>query len=260
MILPLARCIAMGADATPPNTITTDEKLAGWTLLFDGRTMNGWDDPGAKTPAGDAWTIEDSCLRANAHPRIVEDLFTKASYTDFELGFDWRISPQGNSGLKYRIQDHLFVFPMRPGESFEQSVERSFLNRVSGRPARGQDYVIGFEYQILDSPAQIDPRQTTGALYEMVAPSGQPARPVGEFNHSRIVLRGNRVEHWLNGVKVVDTTLDSPEALRGIEKRWDVAPHVYGMLAKQPSKSCPISLQNHGDAAWFRNLKIRTMR
>jgi hypothetical protein len=94
----------------------------------------------------------------------------------------------------------------------------------------------------------------------MVAPSSQTARPVGEFNHSQIVLRGNHVEHWLNGVKVVGTTLDAPQVLRGIETRWGVAPHVNGMLAKQPGKSCPISLQNHGDAAWFRNLKIRPLR
>ena len=120
--------------------------------------------------------------------------------------------------------------------------------------------MIGFEYQILDNPGKIDPRQTAGALYDMVAPSTQTARPVGEFNHSRVVLRGNQLEHWLNGVKIVDTTLDSPEALRGIETRWGVAPHVYGLLAKQPSKSGPISLQNHGDAAWFRNLKIRLLR
>jgi hypothetical protein len=120
--------------------------------------------------------------------------------------------------------------------------------------------VIGFEYQILDSAVQIDPRQTAGALYDMVGPSSQSARPVGEFNHSRIVLRGNHVEHWLNGVKVVDTTLDSPQALQGIETRWGVAPHVYALLAKQPGKSCSISLQNHGDAAWFRNLKVRPLR
>jgi hypothetical protein len=260
LILLIGATAALGADGPSPNTLAPDEKLAGWTLLFDGRTMNGWDDPRAKTPPGDAWTIEEGCLKAIAHPRIVEDLFTKASYTDFEFAFDWRISPHGNSGVKYRIQDHLFVFPPHPGESFEQSVERSFLNRVSGRPARGQDYVIGFEYQIIDNPGKLDPRQTAGALYDMVAPSSQTARPVGEFNHSRVVLRGNHVEHWLNGVKVVDTTLDSPDALRGIEKRWGVAPHVGGLLAKQPGKSCPISLQNHGDAAWLRNLKIRLLK
>src|ERR1041385_2402702 len=154
IILLMAPYWASAACAPPPNTLTPDEKLAAWTLLFDGQTMDGWDDPRTKTPSGDAWTIEDNCLKANAHPRIVEDLFSKASYADFELAFDWRISPRGNSGLKYRIQGHWFVAPTGPGESFEQSVERSFLKRGSARPARGQDYVIGFEYQILDSPGQ----------------------------------------------------------------------------------------------------------
>src|SRR6185503_3802637 len=103
LILLLARHAALGAGVPPPNTLAPDEKLAGWTLLFDGRTMTGWDDPRAKMPAGDAWTIEDGCLKANAHPRILEDLFTNASFSNFEFTFDWRVSPHGNSGVKYRI-------------------------------------------------------------------------------------------------------------------------------------------------------------
>src|SRR5579872_6861481 len=175
------------ADGPAANTLAPSEKLSGWTLLFDGRSMTGWGDPRAKMPPGDAWTIEDGCLKANAHARFEEDLFTNDTYTDFELVFDWRISPQGNSGVKYRIQDHVILLRPPPGEGFERSVERSYVNRVSERPAKGQDYVIGFEYQILDSPPKIDPRQTSGALYDMVAPSSQATRPVGEFNHSRIV-------------------------------------------------------------------------
>jgi hypothetical protein len=93
----------------------------------------------------------------------------------------------------------------------------------------------------------------------MVAPSKPAARPAGEFNHSRIWLRGNRVEHWLNGLKVVDSSLDAPEAMAGIQKRWSIVPAVYEMLSKQPKKDCPISLQNHGDAAWFRDIKIRRL-
>jgi len=86
--------------------LTPDEQKVGWVLLFDGTTMNGWDDPRLKAPAGDAWTTEDGCLKANKHPRITEDLFTKEEFRDFELAFDWRISPRGNSGVKYRIQEH----------------------------------------------------------------------------------------------------------------------------------------------------------
>ena len=85
-------------------------------------------------------------------------------------------------------------------------------------------------------------------------------RPVGEFNHSRIVLKGNKVEHWLNGVKVVDSSLDSPDAMAGINRRWTLSPGMKEMLGRQPKKDCPISLQNHGDAAWFRDIKIRPLK
>ena len=85
--------------------------------------------------------------------------------------------------------------------------------------------MVGFEYQVIDnSDVRNSPKQTAGALYDMVAPSAQAARPVGEFNHSRILVRGNHVEHWMNGVKVVDSALNSSEALAGIKTRWGIAP------------------------------------
>jgi len=249
------------------NSLTSEERQSGWVLLFDGKTMEHWDDPRAKTPAGDAWTIEDGCLKSNPHPKITEDLFSKDEYTDFELEFDWKISPGGNSGLKYRIQDHRFIPPKPPGtgrETFEQSVERSIVNPMTTRPSHGQDYVIGFEYQLIDDKLNEDAhaglKHTSGALYDMVAPSSQATKPVGEFNHSRLVVHGNHVEHWMNGVKVVDSSLDSQDAMQGIKSRWGTAaPHVYELLARQPHKSCPISLQNHDAAAWFRNIKIRRL-
>ncbi len=233
-----------------------------WIVLFDGKTMNHWVDPRKMSPPGDSWTIEDGCLKAQKRPHINEDLFSDQTYRDFELEFDWKISPGGNSGVKYRIQDHLWV-PRQRGEKFEATVERGFVNRTSQRPDRGQDYVIGFEYQMTDdssnSDAKSNGKHTAGALYDMVAPSSAASKPVGEFNHSRIVLRGNHVEHWLNGVKVVDSALDSPAAMEGIQTRWSVAPHVLDLLGKQPKKDCPISLQNHGDDAWFREIRIRKL-
>jgi hypothetical protein len=264
-LLCLAVGLARGAgDEQAPNTLTASERRAGWALLFDGTSMQGWDDPRRKVPPGDAWTIEDACLKANARPRITEDLFTTDKYEDFELVFDWRISRGGNSGVKYRIQDHWFVTAKDPGsgtDTFEQRVEQSF--QVRRRLEKGQDYVIGFEYQITDDGMNRDARNhlthTAGALYDVVAPSTHATRPVGEFNHSRILVRGNRVEHWMNGVKVVDAALDSAQALQAIGKRWRAAPHVEKLLATQPNKACPISLQNHDDAAWFRNIKIRRL-
>ena len=262
----LIATFATGASPEP-NHLTAQEKRAGWTLLFDGKTMAGWDDPRSKTPPGDSWAIEDGCLKATSHSKINEDLFSRTTYGDFELAFEWRISPGGNSGMKYRIQDHLFLIPKlagAPTERFEASVERSFQNRTSIRPIQGQDYVVGFEYQITDDGTNKDSlsnaKHTAGALYDMVAPSAKVTKPVGEFNESRILVRGKHVEHWLNGVKVVDSTLDSPDALAGIAKRWKVSPHVYELLVKQPKAECQISLQNHGDVAWFRSIRIRRLQ
>lgn len=221
--------------------------------------MKGW------KPAGNAWTIEDGCLKAQKKPAVTEDLFTRQTFRDFELSFEWRISPAGNSGVKYRIQRHLYLLDAAalPKGPFEERVEQSFLSPVTVRPEKGQDYVVGFEYQMTDDAANPDalgnPKHTAGALYGMVTPSSKASRPVGEFNRSRIVVRGNHVEHWLNDVKVVDSTLDSADGFAGIEKRWANSPHVLELLSKQPVKDCPISLQNHDDDAWFRNIKIRRL-
>lgn len=270
LLLPMAAAGQVAASqaaasqaASGPNSLTPEEIKAGWVLLFDGKTMDHWRDPRQMAPPGDAWTIEDGCIRTKSHPRITEDLFSAENYRDFELEVEWRISPGGNSGLKYRIQDHRWLPRHIAGERFELQVERAFTDREQQRPEHGQDYVIGFEYQMTDDSSNSDAKSSfkhsAGALYDMVGPSSEASRPVGEFNHSRIVLRGNHVEHWLNGIKVVDSSLDSPEALQGIAKRWADSPHVRELLTKQPRKDCPISLQNHGNDAWFRSIKIRRL-
>jgi len=247
----------MAAD----NQLTPEEKAAGWRLLFDGHSFAGWQDPTVRNPPGDSFVIEDGCLKAVPHPKIVEDLFTRETFRDFELEIDWKISPRGNSGIKYRIQDHLYVAG-GPGK-FEDHVREAFEHRLP-RPEHGQDYVVGFEYQITDNAANSDarangPKHQTAALYDVEAASRDLTRPVGQFNHSRIVLRGDHVEHWLNGEKVLDTSLKSPAVAISMAQRWGEDSPVYKLLVEQPHGSCPISLQNHGDAAWFQNIKIREL-
>jgi len=234
---------------------------SGWVSLFDGKTMAGWEDPRQKTPPGDAWGIEDGCLKANRRPRITEDLFTKETFRDFELMFEWRVSPGANSGVKYRIQDKVFL---RGGAGkFEDWVNYAIGHRPETRPDHGQEYVVGFEYQVLDNGRNPDARHGTdhqaGALYDIVGPEKDVTRPVGEFNESRLVVKGNHVEHWLNGVKVVETDLDSATAAERIAKRWGKGTPVGDALTKQPKRDCAISLQNHGDDAWFKNIKIRKL-
>ena len=235
---------------------------AGWITLFDGKTMAGWEDPRQKTPPGDAWTIDDGCLKSNRGPRITEDLFSKDTFRDFELTWEWKVAPCANSGVKYRIQDRVFLARMA-ARTFEDLVNLSLQNRPADRPDRGQEYVVGFEYQLLDNARNSDARagvtHQAGALYDIAGPTKDVSRPAGQFNDSRLVVKGNHVEHWLNGVKVVETDLDSASAAERITHRWGSGKPVTVDLTKQPRRDCPISLQNHGGDAWFRNLRIRRL-
>ncbi|MEN6535620.1 MAG: DUF1080 domain-containing protein [Bryobacteraceae bacterium] len=271
-LLILLPAFALGQQPNQPlNKLTKKDVAQGWHLLFDGKTMAGWEDPSKKDPPGDGWTIEDGCLKVVAKPRITEDLVSAETFDDFELAFEWRVAAAGNSGVKYRIQDRIFVdhSKIKPDmKRWEDVLNFEILNRVSARRTlapgvRGEDYTVAFEYQLTDDAQNPDakrsPMRSTGALYNMVAPSGVVLKPLGEFNQSRIVVRGNHVEHWLNGVKVVDTSLDSPEVVKSITARWGADSAIYKLLAHPRTKGCPISLQNHNDDAWFRSVKIRRL-
>ncbi len=252
--LVLAVWAASGARAADPQ----------WVSLFDGKTYAGWEDPTKKSPPGDSFTLEDGCLKATSHPRITEDLFTKNLYGDFELEFDWKISPRGNSGVKYRIQDRVFLRDEKLPK-FEDVVNATMKNRLTTRPDEGQEYVIGFEYQITDNAANSDavshgPLHQSGALYDMFPALKDATLPVGQFNHARILVKGDHFEHWLNGQKVAEGSLKSPAIAQSVAKRWGTESPVYHLLADQPKKRCQISLQNHGNEAWFRNIRIRELK
>lgn len=259
------------APASKPNTLTAEEEAAGWKLLFDGKSLAGWEDPGGEDPPGDSWTVQEGCIKATDHPKIREDLFTLEEYGDFELAFEWKISPGGNSGLKYRIQDRALLIAGKTNpdaKRFEDTVDYELVNRVAkrsdiGPDDRNEEYVVAFEYQMIDNDGHPDAKESlnrsAGSIYSMVAPAQQVARPVGEWNESRVVLLGSHVEHWLNGTKVVDTDLDTEQILSGLEKRWTDQSPVFQLLKDQPKKKTPIGLQNHNDEAWFRSIKIREL-
>ncbi len=253
------------------NTLTPAEKKAGWTLLFDGRTFRGWLAPARRKPPGDSWKIADGTIATVAKPKIREDLVTVRHYGDFELAFDWKVAAGGNSGLKYAIQDFILIDERhrRKELPFEQQIAWELNHKQSRRgavdPASGsEEYVVGFEYQMIDDGAHADAQRgkvyQSGALYSMLAPSLKAARPPGEWNQGRLVKRGAHIEHWLNGVKVLDDTLENAAIAEMAAKRWKDVPEVKRMLAERPRKRGPISLQNHNDAAWFKNLKIRALR
>ena len=256
-------CAAVLAAPAADNQLTAAEKSEGWRLLFDGKSYAGWEDPTKKVPPDNGFTIEDGCLKSLPHQTLNQDLFTLETFRDFELEFDWKISPGGNSGVKYRIQDRVMLDDEKPGQKFENRVNASMNNRRPDRPAKGQEYVIGFEYQVLDNEKNPDARRgnnhQAGALYDMLPPLKDATKPVGEFNHSRLVVKGDAVEHWLNGVKVVDGSLNAPEVAKGSAARWGTDSKVYELLVKHPKKDCQISIQNHGSDAWFKNIKIRKL-
>jgi hypothetical protein len=258
--LTLAAAACVGAA---DNKLTAKEKAQGWKLMFNGKSFAGWEDPTKKSPPGQNYTIDEGCLKSLKRPPLTEDLFTLDTYSDFEMLFDWKISPGGNSGVKYRIQDRIILAPPSPPQKFEDLVNFSLKDRRRDRPEKGQEYVVGFEYQALDNERHPDgkrgPIHQSGALYDIFPPSKDATKPVGEFNHSRLVVKGDHVEHWLNGEKVVDANLKDPQVREASAKRWGADSTLTHMLADQPKKSCAISLQNHGDEAWFKNLKIRRL-
>ncbi len=268
----LTAAVSLAADAAgrQPNTLTPQEKKDGWILLFDGKSLDGFNDPRKLSPPGDGWTIEDGAIRALPHPRLREDLISKQNFRDFELVWQWKIEKGSNSGLKYRVQDKFFLDKekFKKGVSFEEGVGYELEHKLSSRsnpsPAGGEEYVVAFEYQMIDDDvhkdAQRGPLYQTGALYSMIPATKRAALKVGEWNDSKVILRGDHVEHWLNGEKILDAMLTAEAIKAASAKRWQkYAPSLYRLLVEQPNKECPITLQHHNDAVWFRSLKVRKL-
>jgi hypothetical protein len=274
MRLSLAFATFLCTASFAQNALTPEEKAAGWRLLFDGKTFTNWRDPARQSPPGESWIITDGCLQAVVKVnRVREDLLTAEEFGDFEMTFEWRLTPGANSGVKYLIQTEIFLSPEKiravgkrfaeiVGDEMEKPMGRS--EALSGG-AHAEGYTVSFEYQLIDDARHPDVRRgrqySAGSLYGLVPPTVAASRPIGEFNQSRLVVRGDHVEHWLNGVKVVDASLDSPEVEAGLARRWKAgaAPKVYDLLTKRPHHRTHIALQNHGDVVYFRNLKIRPL-
>ena len=208
--------------------------LAGWISLFDGRSLDGWMWSRAAQPSAPSWTVEDGMLRTTPDRGERVYLLTRDSFSDFELAFEWKLEPGGNSGIKYRFQ-------------------------MYGDGSRRIE-PVGLEYQIADDEANPDavgdPKHSTGAIYEYIAPKKRGPAKAGIWHAGRIVVRGVHIEHWLDGEKVVDISLDSPEAEAGFAaSRRRSGP----MLRRQEKRDSPVALQYHDGAVWFRRLTLRRL-
>jgi hypothetical protein len=223
----LAASLAPQSDAatpTPPNTLTAAEKAAGWQLLFDGRTLDAWRGYRRDTLPEAGWEIEDGTLRTV--PKVKGgELITRETFDDFEFSWEWRVAPGGNNGVKY------FVTEDRPKSP-------------------------GHEYQMIDDtkyPGRLSPLQLTGTFYDVLpAAADKPLRPAGEWNASRIVVSGTRVEHWLNGKNVLTYELGSEAVKAGIEKS-----KFRGHAGFGDKIAGHIMLTYHQDECWYRSLKVR---
>ena len=218
-------------SASAPNTLSDQEKKAGWVLLFDGRSLDGWRAYKKADASGTRWKVEDGWLtlphEGDKDTHGARDMISNDTFDHFELTWDWRIAPGGNSGVKY------FVLEDRAD-------------------------AIGHEYQIIDderhADAKIGPHRQTAAFYDVMQAANRPLKPAGELNSSRIVVQGNTVEHYLNGKQVLRYTLDSPELRAAIEKSKFKGIERFGKLQKGH-----ILLQDHGDQVWYRNIKIHPL-
>lgn len=215
--------------AEPPNTLTTDEKAAGWKLLFDGATTTGWRAVDKETFPDLSWAVVDGTLKRTGEDKVKRDIVTIEEFENFELEWDWKIAVAGNSGVKYNLVGNLIA--------------------------------LGCEFQLLDDAKHPDgisggPTHQAGALYDLIAPAeGKQLNPPGEWNHCRLLVSGNHVEQWMNGKKLVEFELGS-EALKTL-----VAKSKYqGAVGFGEKTKSPILLQDHGDEVAFRSLKIRVLK
>lgn len=212
------------------NRLSEKEKKEGYTLLFDGKTMDEW--RAYQNKSTESWSVDSGTLHCRGvhgnYGAMSADLITKKQYENFELSLDWKISPKGNSGILYMVAE------TEPNSS-----------------------TTGPEYQIIDDknfPEKLEDWQHTAADYAMYPAPMANSNPAGEWNHAQIIVNGDHVEHWLNGKKVVEYDLYSPDwQKRKMAGKWKDAPD----YAK--SKKGHIAFQNHGSEVWFKNIKIKEL-
>lgn len=215
-------------------TLTDELQADGWVMLFDGKSLNGWKI--YKDRPNNTWEVSNGYLhckpvdeKAQGSGDKRSDLMSIAEFSDFELMFDWNIAAGGNSGVMFRVT-----------EEYEQP------------------YFSGPEFQLIDDtgyPGKLKDSQTTGANYDVHAPAPKKLNPAGSWNSGKIVVKGNHVEHWVNGQKVVEYDLGSPDWTKRVAaSKWKDTPG----YAKAPKGH--IDFQDHGSEIWFRHIMIRELR
>ena len=206
------------------NDLSDEDRSQGWSLLFDGENLDHWRGFRLQNvPEG--WIVDDNSIHYNGKVRS-GDIITREQYRDFELQLEWKVLKAGNSGIFFRVS-----------EDFDKA------------------WATGPEMQVLDDAGHRDgaKRETSaGSNYALHSPNRDVVRKAGEWNQVGIVVRGNKVEHWMNGVKIVEYELLSEEWRKKVtESKFSTLSH-YGLM-----EVGHIALQDHGDPVWYRNIRIR---
>lgn len=214
------------AAAAGPNSLTAQERDEGWRLLFDGRTTEGWRGFQLDhVPEG--WQAVDGALTRVAAG--AGDLITVDQFTDFELTLEWRVEPGGNSGIFFRATEDV-------GRIYEGAPEIQVLDDERHPDGQSQLTAAGSNYGLHPAPEGV-------------------VRPAGEWNEVRLIVRGPHVEQWMNGVRVVEYELWSPDWERRVRESKFAEWPEYGRATQGH-----IGLQDHGDRVAFRNVRIRELR
>jgi hypothetical protein len=226
---------AVAISAQTHNTLTDKEKKDGWTLLFDGKTMDGWRKCNAAEMAAN-WSIDEQAMKVSRGERAGRGqggdiLYATKKYADFELSIDWKIEKEGNSGIFYYVVEY------------------------PGKPI----YYAAPEVQVLDNWYAGDNKLTShlaGSLYDILPALPQNAKPAGEWNTIVIRVKDGKATHTQNGVQVVEYELWTPEwkalVAKSKFKDWEG-------FKEGPAGEGYIGLQDHGYNCWFRNIKIREL-
>ena len=210
-----------------------------WISLFDGETLSGWKRYNADD-IGPLWSVEDGAIKCDGQghgegsPEFGGSLITLETFGNFELELEWRISEGGNSGIMYHVVE---------------------------KPEYSHAYVTGPEYQVRDDGSgevsAENLNKMAGSNYDMyAAPPAKKLNPVGEWNTAKIVYQDGKVEHWLNGEKVVEFDENSEDFQEKFSNsKWSSGDYPYWNTYKEGA----IALQDHGAAVWYRNIRIRRL-
>ena len=207
------------------NNLSEEELKDGWQLLFDGKSMSGWNGTNSKKEP-DGWEVADGLLSGLASGNVI---LTESVYDNFELEFEWKLKKGADGGLFFRVPSTLSL--------------TEILN-------------FGPEMQIIDDQyhpdAAVSNSHVTGAVYDILPPRYVISKPIGEFNHSRIVVSGNNIEHWLNGIKILKYELNTDIWSQNFNNSLFRENSNFGK-----SQSGHIAIANQEGQLWLKNIRVR---